>query len=77
MRVVHYHSNYESEMKKIRLIGLIFSFINIFIKMLLCFFYWKLSKEDQTGYYLDLEKNNSVHYVDQNDYVLKSTVISD
>lgn len=46
MRAIHYSSKYESEMKKVRLLGLIFSFINIFIKILLCLFYWRLSKED-------------------------------
>lgn len=75
MRAIHYSSNYESEMKKIRLLGLIFSFINILIKLVLCFLYWKLSKEDQSGHYLDLEKNNSIHVVDQNDYLLKSTTM--
>lgn len=76
MRAIHYSSNYESDMKKMRLVGLIFSFINILVKIILCLLYWRLSKEDQSGFYLDLEKNNSIHVVDQNDYLLKSTTLS-
>lgn len=64
MRTIHYSKNYETEMKKMRLIGLILSFINILIKIVLCLIYFRLSKEDQKGHYLDIERDNSIHVVD-------------
>jgi len=64
MRTIHFSKNYETEMKKMRLIGLILSFINILIKIILCWIYFKLSKEDQKGHYLDIERENSIHVVD-------------
>lgn len=46
MRAVHFSSNYEQGMKTLRLVGLIFSFINIALKIVICILYWRLSKED-------------------------------
>lgn len=77
MRVVHYSSKYELGMKKMRLVGLILSFINIVIKIILAILYYRLSMEDQKGKYLDIEKDNSIHMVDNKDYITKSVLVED
>lgn len=77
MRAVHYSSKYESGMKKMRLVGLILSFVNIVIKIILAILYYRLSMEDQKGKYLDIEKDNSIHVVDTKDYITKSVLVED
>jgi hypothetical protein len=73
MRLVHYTTKYESNMKYIRLLGLIFSFINIVIKIVLCILYLKLAREKQEGGYLAIEDENSINEVDENDYLVNLT----
>lgn len=77
MRAVHYSSKYESGMKKMRLVGLILSFVNIVIKIILAILYYRLSMENQKGKYLDIEKDNSIHVVDTKDYITKSVLVDD
>lgn len=45
IRIYHYTANYESTIKRIRLIGLIFSVINIFLKIILIILFLKVSQE--------------------------------
>ena len=72
IRLYHYHSNYEDTMKRLRILGLIFSLINIVIKIAIVIIYFKLSKEKQDDGFLGINNDLSVNEVDENDYLAKN-----
>lgn len=76
MRLVHYTENYNSDMKFIRILGLVFSFINILIKIILSILYFKLSREKQDEGYLAIEDENSMYEVDEKDYLVNLRTVS-
>lgn len=45
-RLIYYSKNLEKHTKKMRIIGLVFSFILIILKIIICAFYLKLARED-------------------------------
>lgn len=45
-RLIYYSRNLEKHTKKMRIIGLVFSFILIVLKIFICIFYFRLAKED-------------------------------
>lgn len=73
MRLVHYTGKYSSAVKTLRIMGLVLSFINIVIKIVLCLLYFKLSREKQDEGYLAIEDENSMYEVDEKDYLVNLT----
>lgn len=45
-RLIYYSKNFEAHTKKLRIIGLVLSFILIVLKIIICIFYFRLARED-------------------------------
>ncbi len=70
MRLYHFSKSYEPTMMKLRIMGLIFSFISIGIKCILALLYLKLTREKQDEGYLAIDDEMSINEVDDKDYLM-------
>ncbi len=60
-----------------RILGLIFSFINIGVKVVLIFLYYKLAREKQDKGFLALDDEISINEVDEEEYLAKNNKDTD
>ena len=69
-RLIYYSKNLSQHNKKLRIIGLVFSFVLIVLKIVICIFFFRLAKEDQSQGYLSLrDEEHSIHEVDEEEYL--------
>ena len=70
IKLYHFRNNYESRAKSLRILGLVLSFINIGLKIILIILYIKLSKNSQNEEYLTMDDDVSINEVDEKDYLM-------
>ena len=70
MKLVHFTSRLSESIKTLRIIGLVLSFVNIVLKIILAILFFKLSRENQDGGYLAVNDEISIDEVDEKDYLV-------
>lgn len=70
IKLYHYNSKYESTSKGLRILGLVFSLLNIGLKIILIYLYYRLSKESKNEDYLAIDDEVSINEVDEKDYLV-------
>ena len=77
IKLYHYNSRYERTTKNLRILGLIFSFINIVFKVILIYLYFRLSRHSKEEDYLAMDDDLSINEVDEHDYLVNVPVYDD